>query len=420
MRRLILIAIREYLAYVKTPGFWISILVMPIGVLTLTQAPKLVDRTSPTPRLAIVDETGQGYGGAVAAAMSKPGEDGKPQAAIVALPQASSTDAADARAAITRALQDRLDAAAVLRLGHGSVTVDFWSRSIGNRGLEGAVGSALAAEMQRRAFLESGLQPGAVAHIEGLIPHLAEFSPRAGSGRIGLKDRLPGVLGLCMGILLWMVVLTGAGLLLSSVIEEKSSRILEVLLTSASVREIMAGKIAGVAAVSATVLGVWVSIAGAILWSRYPDIAGQILTLLLARGLIFYFALYFLGGYLMFATLYVTVGAACESVREAQTLLGPVMIIMSVPVVFMSQVLANPDAPLLRVLEWIPPFTPFLMAARAGAAPGIAEVAGTVALMTAVTALELWLAVPAFKAGALASGRFDWRRLAPALAKRPG
>ena len=65
-----------------------------------------------------------------------------------------------------------------------------------------------------------------------------------------------------MGMLLWMVVFTGAGMLLNSVIEEKSSRILEVLLTSASVPEIMAGKILGVAAVTATVLGVWLTIGG--------------------------------------------------------------------------------------------------------------------------------------------------------------
>ena len=53
-----------------------------------------------------------------------------------------------------------------------------------------------------------------------------------------------------------------------------------------------------------------------------------------------YFALYFVGGYLMFATLYVTIGAFCESGREAQTLLGPVMILMSVPMIFMSQAVA--------------------------------------------------------------------------------
>ena len=80
-----------------------------------------------------------------------------------------------------------------------------------------------------------------------LPPEVATYSPRAEAGRVGLRDRLPGFIGLGMGILLWMVILTGAGILLNSVIEEKSSRILEVLLSSASVAEIMGGKILGVA-----------------------------------------------------------------------------------------------------------------------------------------------------------------------------
>jgi len=87
-----------------------------------------------------------------------------------------------------------------------------------------------------------------------------------------------------------------------------------------------------------------------------------------------YFALYFVGGYLMFATLYVTIGAFCESNREAQTLLGPMMILMSVPMIFMSQAITRPDAPLLQTLSWIPPFTPFMMAARVASDPPIWQV----------------------------------------------
>ena len=63
---------------------------------------------------------------------------------------------------------------------------------------------------------------------------------------MSLRDRLPAFVGFGMGVTLWSLILTGAGILLNSVIEEKSSRILEVLLTSAtSAPEIMAGKISG-------------------------------------------------------------------------------------------------------------------------------------------------------------------------------
>jgi len=210
---------------------------------------------------------------------------------------------------------------------------------------------------------------------------------------------------------LYALTLTGAGILLNSVIEEKSNRILEVLLTSASVPEIIGGKILGAAAVTASALTVWATVAGFGFFGRDPSMLGAIASVLLHNGLIFYFLIYFLGGYLMYATLFTTIGAFCETPRDAQTLLGPLMILLTVPIVFMGQAVTHPDAPILRLLSWIPPFTPFLMAARAASGPPLWEIAGTTAMMFAVTALELWVAGRAFRTGALASGRLDLRLL---------
>jgi ABC-2 type transport system permease protein len=191
-----------------------------------------------------------------------------------------------------------------------------------------------------------------------------------------------------------------------------------VLLSSASVPEIMGGKILGVAAVTGTILAFWMSIAAGLVAVRSPETLGDVASVFMQHGHWAYFVLYFTGGYLMFATLYVTVGAFCETSREAQTLLGPMMIVMTVPAMFMIQGAQHPDSPLLRTLAWIPLFTPFMMAARVATDPPLWEVAGTAALMFAVTGFELWLAVPAFKAGALATGRFDVRLFFSSLGGR--
>ena len=212
--------------------------------------------------------------------------------------------------------------------------------------------------------------------------------------------------------------MTGAGILLNSIIEEKQTRILEVLLTSASVPEIIGGKILGAACVTASALTVWALVAGFGFFSRDPQLLVDILGVLTHHGLIFYFALYFVGGYLMYATLFTTIGAFCETPRDAQTLLGPLMIMLTVPIVFMGQSITHPDAPILAILSWIPPFTPFLMAARAASNPPLWQIAGTGALMFAVTALELWVAGRAFRTGALASGRFDLRLLFAGISGR--
>jgi ABC-2 type transport system permease protein len=120
----------------------------------------------------------------------------------------------------------------------------------------------------------------------------------------------------------------------------------------------------------------------------------------------------------MFATLYVTIGAFCESPREAQTLLGPMMILMSVPLVFMSQAISRPDSPLLTALSFFPLFTPFLMAARVATSPPIWQIASTLLIMGSLTALEVWVAVPAFRSGALTSGRFELRTFITSLMRR--
>jgi ABC-2 type transport system permease protein len=351
---------------------------------------------------------------------------GKPAGRLAAPPGAPFTDPADATRRLKPYLSGarelptggRLDAAAILRPDGDSVAIDFWSRDVSDQFLQTTVSDAVKDALRRERLEKQGVDPRMISAIDSLSPSISDFSPKAQTGRVALKDRLPGIAGFAMGFLLWMVVLTGAGMLLNSVMEEKSSRILEVLLSSASVPEIMGGKILGVAAVTGTVLAFWMSIAGVVLAFRSPDLAADVGGILLADGRWAYFALYFLGGYLMFATLYVTIGAFCETSREAQTLLGPMMIIMSVPLLFMSQALNHPDAPLLRVLTWVPLFTPFMMAARAASDPPAWEVAATGLLMFSVTALEWWVAIPAFKSGALATGRFSLRSFVGSLARR--
>ncbi|MGA2950936.1 MAG: ABC transporter permease [Caulobacteraceae bacterium] len=419
MRRLLRIARREYLAYIRTPGFWLSLLLLPVGLSMIVIAPMAVDHATPIPRIAIVDLTGQHLEGPVAYALAPPGA--PPAAIVVPAPGGPFASSAAARAHLEPLLRSaapenvRLDAAAIIRPQGASVTVDFWTRNVVAGGLEQTVSGAIADAVKNARLKAMGVDPKT---LDAMSPTVSLYSPKAAAGKVELKDRLPAVAGLAMGMLLLMVVLTGAGMLLNSVMEEKTSRIIEVLLSSASVPEIMGGKILGVAAVTGTILFFWMSIAGGLVAVRSPQTLADLAGVFLQHGHWAYFILYFTGGYLMFATLYVTVGAFCETSREAQTLLGPMMIVMTVPAMFMIQGASHPDSPLLRTLAWVPLFTPFMMAARAATDPPLWEIAGTAAVMFGVTGLELWLAVPAFKAGALATGRFDVRLFFASLGRR--
>jgi ABC-2 type transport system permease protein len=421
MTRALRIAAREYVAFVRTVGFWLSICLMPLGLVGVMFFSGIAAHSAPTPKLAIVDFTGANYG----AALAKTAREGKtPSAIVVAAPPVSNeaTAATSIRPYLTgertTPAGDRLDAVAIVRGTAEKPALDLWTRNINEPGLQITLSAALNDAARKTELAHEGLSPTQIAALDANAPSVTQFSPRSEAGKVSMQDRLPSIAGFGMGIVLWSLILTGAGILLNSVIEEKQNRILEVLLTSASAPEIMTGKILGAAAVTATALAVWVTIATTLFGSQHPEVIGAVAALLFGKGLALYFLIYFVGGYLMYAALFTTIGAFCETPREAQTLLGPLMILLTIPLVFMGQAVTRPDAPLLQALSWVPPFTPFLMAARAASGPPLWQVIGTAGLMFATTALELWVAGRAFRTGALSSGRFDFKLLLAGVAGR--
>jgi ABC-2 type transport system permease protein len=424
MSRLLKIARREYLAYVRTAGFWISLLLTPVGLSLGILGPTLLSRSEPPPRIAIVDLTGEGFTGEIARALAEapatsrsPAAARGPAAVIVPSPTgpAGSAEAAGRKLrpylVRTRDAPARLDMAAVIHSDPAKgVAVDFWSRNLSDRAAEDVVKEAVAARMTALKLQSLGVKPADIASASDIQPKVTDYAAGAGK-KAGLKDRLPGFAGFGLGMLLWMMIFTSAGILLNSVIEEKSTRVLEVLLASASAGEVMGGKILGVAAVTATVLAAWFLVGGGLLASGDPSLFHDILAVLTAHGLILTFAVYLVGGYLMYASLFVAIGAHCETNREAQTLLAPMMLLTTIPVVFMSQAILRPDSPAIALLSWFPPFTPFLAPARAAADPSPAGMLGTLALTAVTAAASVYVSGRAFRAGALSSGRGDGRSL---------
>jgi ABC-2 type transport system permease protein len=418
MSRLLKIARREYLAYIRTLGFWLSMLLMPLGLFVAAGAPMLLERSAPIPTLAVIDLSGQRFAETIAPRLQEPGPTGKPQAVIVPSPvRIENPQAASATLRPwllgERLLPDgrKLNAVAIIH-GQGEATaIDFWSASVIDRSLEQAVAGIVGRAMRGERLKAAGMAPEQIRALDSLAPKVTAYSPKAAAGEVSLRDRLPGIVGFVLGMLLWSVIFTGAGILLNSIIEEKSSRILEVLLSSASAPEIMFGKILGAAGVTATVLAVWAALGGSALVAANPEIARDVAAVLLGKGLIFYFALYLVGGYLMYASLFIAVGAFCETTREAQTMLGPVMIVLTIPIIFMAQAITRPDAPILEALSWVPPFTPFIMATRAAGEPPLWQIVGTGLLMAATTAVVIWIAGKAFRTGALSTQRLSFAGL---------
>jgi len=410
MSRLLKIAAREYGAYVRTVGFWLSMLLMPLIGAAAFGAPAYLESRSPPPSIAVIDQTGQAFATAVLEALKAGRGEGARARVVDVAPRPDQPLEGQIRGWLSG--DDPLTAVAVIRASGDTVSIDFWSNTLTDQSLERAISGAVADVMRDRRLAALGVPLEALEAAQTLAPKVTSFSPRAeGAGEVALRDRLPGIVGFAAAFLLWSMILTGAGILLNSVIEEKSNRVLEVLLASASASEIMFGKILGVAGVTLTVLMVWASVGGAGLIAVNPTVAADIGAVLFGKGLVFYFGFYLIGGYLLYAAIFIAVGAFCETTREAQTLLGPVMALLTIPIVFMTQAIRRPDSPLLEALSWIPPFTPFLMTARAASEPPLLQVIGTGTLMLATVGVVVWLAGRAFRVGALSTGKVDLKGL---------
>jgi len=166
-----------------------------------------------------------------------------------------------------------------------------------------------------------------------------------------------------MVMLLYMAVLFYGISVMRSVLEEKTSRIIEVLLSSASSTELMAGKLLGVGAVGLTQILVWAVMAGLI---ALPSLAAQpnLSELQISPWVMAAFALFFLLGYLLYSTMYATIGAITTTEQEGQQLQFLIVIPLVLSVFMLMPVIRTPDSAAVVWMSMIPFFAPILMYAR--------------------------------------------------------
>lgn len=415
MSRTFLIARREYLAYVRTVGFWLSLIALPLLAVGSGFFVAMMEGSSEARQIAVVDLSGQDVGSAFGQALDDVGSI-EAVAAPSELAGQTVAQGADDQARALVGEDGPLDGVVILSASDQGLAARYWTSRTNDEAGQSAVEQVLREQNRTGALLELGVDPTEVERIDAAEPEVTVLSPASASGgEVSLQDRLPGLIGFIVAMTLWSLILTGASILLNSVMEEKANRVLEVLLSSASATELLAGKIAGVALVTLTVLCVWGGLGAAGLafaaqqgGEFVPALSGA-LSGLARDGLWLWLVGYFVGGYLMYASVFAAIGSFCETPREAQTLVGPIMMALVVPVFVLQFAIRDPDLALVRTLSWVPFFTPFLMSARAPAGPPLIELVGTLAVMIAFTVLVVWLAARAFRAGALSTGKLDWK-----------
>ncbi|MEM7627848.1 MAG: ABC transporter permease [Planctomycetota bacterium] len=234
------------------------------------------------------------------------------------------------------------------------------------------------------------------------------------SGTRDSNQELKLILPFAVIILLFMGVMTGGQYLLTTTIEEKSSRVIEVLLSATSPMELMLGKILGQLGVGMLLLLMYtgLGIVALIVFSMLD---------LIAWTTIVYMMIFFLLSYIMIAALMAAVGAAVNELREAQSLMGPIMLVLMLTFYLSFPVSLSPSATWAVIMSMVPPVAPFAMLARIASSepPPFWQIALSIGTCSVGAWLSVWLAAKVFRVGLLMFGKppnirtlLQWVRMA--------
>ena len=202
-------------------------------------------------------------------------------------------------------------------------------------------------------------------------------------------------------MLLWIAVFTSSQHLMMSTIEEKSNRVMEVLLSAVSPFELMAGKIIGHGFVGLLIMSIYSGLAIISLVS----LAMMHLIDLTDLALLFVF---FIMAYFMIASIMAAVGSAVTDIREANTLIMPVMIVVMIPLMLWMPISQAPNGTLATVCSYIPPAIPFVMILRVASDEGVKplwEIPLTIVWGFACVLGMVWMAAKVFRVGVLMYGK---------------
>jgi ABC-2 type transport system permease protein len=200
--------------------------------------------------------------------------------------------------------------------------------------------------------------------IDNLLTPINLQTVRVEHGKAGTNATAVFLTAFAMVMLLYAVVLVYGMAVMRSVIEEKNTRILEVLLSSVTSKELLAGKILGVGAVGLTQISVWVIFAALLSTPGLLASKSFISAMHVPVAGMFAFAVCFLLGYLLYSSMYAAIGSIVNTDQEAQQMQWPAMMPILIAIFLMNAVIQHPNSPLAFWLSIIPFFAPLLMLVR--------------------------------------------------------
>jgi ABC-2 type transport system permease protein len=417
MRSIGLIIKREYLTTVKTKAFVITTILVPlVGIGFFVLILFLVNhQPSRTFRLAIVDEAG-GLSTSIAQGLDTKLPDGKPEFTVLrSIERPASVDQveSDLRAQINSGSLD----AYLLIPADLSQPVQLHTRNPGDFALQGPLVAAVNRAIILNRLNARGIHVDDASELtRGADLELIKITK---SGETVEKGQSIGI-AIALVLLLYMSLLIYGIIMMRSVLEEKTTRTMEVLISSVRPFDLLAGKILGVAATAFTQLVIWIvslllllSYGAAMAATMGPD--SPLAGVHIPASLIVYAAIFFVGGYFLYSAMFAAIGAACSSEHDAQQLQWLAMAPLVFTMFIYSLVLNDPSSTMSIALSEIPFFAPVLMPLRISLqTPAFWQIGLSIVLLFSTTVAAIYASAKVYRIGVLMYGK---RPTLPELAR---
>ena len=429
MRKLFAVLKREYIVAVRKKMFIIMTFLLPLLMVGLFILPSaIMVKGLGEKQVVVLDGTGQ-----LADAFARPNEPTKqekedakkpiPRSRRRGLPNTMRVEY------IARAGDTNLDAAAkpyldrltepqkkggidgvLLIPANAITTVDgqlkYYGRSSTDFVTQERLGSIVNSNIQRIRLSAKGIDPEEVDRLTSSLRLDAVSVSKTGEQKKGGVGNF--FIGFIFAALLVMPSFIYGLEIMRGIIQEKSDRVVEVLISSMKPSQLLIGKIMGVAAVGLTQISVWIAMAAGvgIFAATTASMAGVSVTQYLSFSTLAYFLIFFVLAYLTYVCIYAIGGAVCNSEKEAQQLIAPVTMVMMMPWFLMAPIITNPDSNLAVGFSLAPVFGPLTMFVRTLVSdPPMWHVLVSVVMSLATIGLFFWITAKIFRVGILSYGK---------------
>lgn len=432
---------REYLERVRTKWFIISTVFGPVFMLSVTLMPALLTarnmRAAQTGNMQILDATGIGLGQNVVKALhdraanppSLRGTSGAgtskgslPPAAATAIAAATGT-IVDPRLIVVAnggiaAAETTATHAVMANETQGYLVLDSATMATGNARYAGKNASSLGEMNQIESSLRSSIVSLRLAQAGITGPRadsLARVRTDVNTERITSTGRggsglVSAIFGFIIAFLLYMMIILYGQNILQGVLEEKTTRVAEVVISSISPDTLLAGKIIGVGAVGLTQQLIWLAFSlGLSLYGMGMAAAMGMTTFSLPQVSVFQMValvLFFALGYTFYASLFAAVGAMCSGPEDARQAAQPVMMLLVASIILVQPIMTTPTGTMATTMSLLPFSSPIIMPLVMSATQvPIWQVTASIAILVVSCLAAIWVSARIYRVGLLMTGK---------------